>query len=90
MKYPIVIEREAWINSQLSLARFTGGVVLNGKEYLVMGYGDLVRKDWILVYANLGREKTIELLKNDTPLREAKKLLKELNRKKSICKRIKK
>jgi hypothetical protein len=82
MKYPIVIEREAWINSQLSIARFTGGVALNGKEYyLVMGYDDLVCEDWVLVYANLGREKTIELLKNDTPLREAKKLLKERQKK---------
>lgn len=38
---------------------------------------DLVRKDWIPVYRKIGRDRTIELVKNGTTLKEAKKILKE-------------
>lgn len=38
---------------------------------------DLVRKDWIPIYRKLGRDKTIELVKNGTTLKEAKKIAKE-------------
>jgi hypothetical protein len=82
MKYPIVIEKEVWMDSQLSIARFYGSITINGTTWFVMPESyDLVCQDWVLVYVNLGREKTIELLKNDTPLREAKKLLKERQKK---------
>jgi hypothetical protein len=35
MQYPDRIPYQAWINSQLSIARFYGGMTLNGKEYFV-------------------------------------------------------
>ena len=35
---------------------------------------DLVREDWIPIYKKLGREKTIELVKNNVSLEEAKNL----------------
>lgn len=35
MQYPNRIPYRAWINSQLSVARFYGGMILNGKEYVV-------------------------------------------------------
>lgn len=35
MEYPDRIPYQAWINSQLSIARFYGGLQLNGKEYFV-------------------------------------------------------
>ena len=38
---------------------------------------DLVRKDWIPIYKKLGRDRTIELVKNGTSLKEAKKIAKE-------------
>ena len=43
MSYPDRIPYDAWINSQLSVARHYGGMNLNGKMYLVeKGTGDLV------------------------------------------------
>lgn len=45
MEYPDRISYQAWINSQLSVARFYGGMILNGKEYFVEpGTNDLVVK----------------------------------------------
>lgn len=37
---------------------------------------DLVREDWIPIYKRLGREKTIELVKQGVSLAEAKKIRK--------------
>lgn len=38
---------------------------------------DLVRSDWIPIYRKLGRNKTIELVKNGIDLKEAKRIAKE-------------
>jgi hypothetical protein len=35
MEYPDRIPYQSWISSQLSIARFYGGMTLNGKEYFV-------------------------------------------------------
>lgn len=37
---------------------------------------DLILKEWIPVYKRLGRERTIELIKDHVPLKDAKKLKK--------------
>lgn len=75
---PIIIAYDYWINSQLSIARHYGGMRINGQEYLIMGGShDLVRKDWCNIYMKLGRDKTIELIKSHTTLKEAKELLKK-------------
>jgi hypothetical protein len=51
----------------LSIARFYGGIRLNGVEYKVIPQTfDLVRKEWIPVYNAVGREKMIEFLKSKT------------------------
>jgi len=43
MTYPDRIPYQAWINSQLSVARFYGGMTLNGKDYWIeKGTNDLV------------------------------------------------
>jgi hypothetical protein len=34
-EYPDRIPYEAWINSQLSIARFYGGISVNGKRYVI-------------------------------------------------------
>jgi hypothetical protein len=34
-EYPDRIPYQGWINSQLSIARFYGGIVLNGKRYII-------------------------------------------------------
>lgn len=38
----IVIEHDAWINSQLSIARYYGGIIINNKGYRVARDGNLV------------------------------------------------
>ena len=101
----VIMTEEYWANSQLSIARYYGGIKLDGNEYKIVnkdgvtleelsnpsskhyaGDGmaippgepaDLVRKDWIPIYRKLGRDRTIELVKNGTALEEAKKIEKE-------------
>ena len=44
MTYPDRIPYDAWINSQLSVARHYGGIKLNGSDYLIeKPSGDLVK-----------------------------------------------
>lgn len=54
----------------------SGHFVREGKAIPPGEPADLVRKDWIPIYKKLGREKTIELVENNVPLSEAKKLIK--------------
>ena len=79
---PILITYESWANSQLSIARYSGGMNINGKEYLLISEQsnkytpDLLRYDWVPVYTKLGREKTIGLINNGTSLKVAKEMMK--------------
>lgn len=66
---------EFWMNSQLSVARFTGGITINGQRYVVMGT-DLLLADWVPVYTKLGRARTLGLITNGTSLNDVKKMLK--------------
>lgn len=44
----IVIPKEVWINSYLSIARYYGGIRINGEEYsIVPPDGDLVARKWV-------------------------------------------
>lgn len=102
----IIITEEYWANSQFSIARYYGGIRINGKEYKIVnkqgatlfelsdpdspyyvGDGvkkaiepgepaDLVLEEWIPIYKKLGRERTIELVKQGVSLAEAKKIRK--------------
>ena len=74
---PIVMTREFWLNSQLSIARYSGGIKLNGKQYVVEGT-DLILIDWLPVYKTLGRERTIGLIKNGTTLDVAKQMCEQV------------
>ena len=101
----VIMTEGYWANSYLSVARYYGGINVNGDEYKIVnkdgitleelsdprskhyvGDGmaippgdpaDLVRKDWIPIYKKLGRDRAIELVKNGTTLKEAKKIAKE-------------
>ena len=76
-EFPIFMTADYWMNSQLSLARYSGCIRLNGQEYIVVGKEkDLVRKDWIPVLKKLGRERTIGIIKNGTSLDVAKRMIK--------------
>ena len=71
----ILMSAEFWMNSQLSVAKYSGGIKIDGVQYVVVGT-DLLRKDWIPVYTKLGRERTIGLIKNGTSLKVAKEMIK--------------
>ena len=74
---PILIEEGYWKNSQLSVARFYGGIKFNGEEYVIVHpKNDLLLSKWVPVYKKLGRERTIGLIKNGTSLEVAKKMIK--------------
>lgn len=74
----ILIEEGYWMNSQLSVARFYGGIKFNGEEYVIIPpKNDLLLKDWVPVYKKLGRERTIGLIKNGTSLKVAKEMIKQ-------------
>lgn len=64
MDAPVMMTKEYWTASQLSVARFTGGCKAWGHEYLVMQQtGDLLRTDFMPLYMKLGRNKFMETLK---------------------------
>ena len=103
MSGPIIMTEEYWKNSQFSVAKYYGGMVLYGKNYSIVNKDgitvrelwnpksphyiddekvikpgepcDLIMNDWIPVYKALGRDKTIELVKNNIPLEEALTLI---------------
>lgn len=72
MEAPIMIDREAWMASQLSVARHAGGCRAWGREYLVSEQtGDLVRRDFLALYRRLGRPRFTELLRQNPALTDA-------------------
>ena len=74
---PILIEEGYWMNSQLSVARFYGGIKFNGEEYVIVPpKNDLLLSKWVPVYKALGRERTVKLIENGTSLEVAKKMIK--------------
>lgn len=85
---PILITYERWANSQLSIARYTGGIRINDHYYYIVSDSknkytpDLIREDWRQVYDKLGRKKTIGLINNGTTLKVAKELIKAMGIKK--------
>lgn len=74
---PILIEEAYWMNSQMSVARFYGGMKFNGEEYVIVPpKNDLIQVKWVGVYRKLGRERTIGLIRNGTSLKVAKQIIK--------------
>ena len=70
-KTPILITADYWMNSQLSIARFYGGIKFNGEEYVIVPpKNDLILSKWVPVYKKLGRDKTIKLIKEGVDLKE--------------------
>ena len=74
---PILIKEGYWMNSQLSVARFYGGIKFNGEEYVIVPpKNDLLMIKWVPVYKALGRERTVNLIMSGTSLEVAKKMIK--------------
>lgn len=73
---PILIEEGYWMNSQLSVARFYGGIKFNGEEYVIVPpENDLLLSKWVPVFKALGRDRTVKLIKNGTSLEVAKGMI---------------
>lgn len=70
-----IVDKHGITLAELSDPR-SGHFVREGKAIPPGEPADLVRVDWIPIYKKLGREKTIELVKNNVPLSEARKLIK--------------
>lgn len=63
-KSPIVIKYDFWINSQMSIARFYGGLRYNGKDYTIDHESkDLIRDDWFRYRMYFTYDEFIELVK---------------------------
>lgn len=59
----ILMTKEVWMNSQFSIARFSGGIYINGKLYIVIGSEeDLVNNDFAKYYYKLGRDRFLQVL----------------------------
>lgn len=62
----ILMAKEYWLNSQFSIARFTGGMKLNGVEYWVVGEErDLIDSDFEKYYTKLGRNEFMRILEQN-------------------------
>ena len=60
----VMMTKEFWLASQLSVAKYSGGCRAWGHDYRVIPQTyDLLRTDFIPHYERLGRERFIELLK---------------------------
>ena len=65
------------MNSQLSVARFYGGIKFNGEEYVIVPpKNDLILTKWVPVFKALGRERTVKLIENGTSLEVATQMIK--------------
>lgn len=62
----IMMAKEFWLNSQFSIARFYGGIHINGTRYIIMGSEqDLVDNGFAKYYNKLGREKFMQILEQN-------------------------
>ena len=62
----IIMTKEFWLESQFSIARFYGGISINGTRYIIMGSEqDLVDDKFAKYYNKLGREKFIQILEQN-------------------------
>lgn len=62
----IMMAKEFWLNSQFSIARFYGGIHINGTRYIFMGSEqDLVDNGFAKYYNKLGREKFMQILEQN-------------------------
>ena len=59
-QFPLIMTEEYWMNSQFSIARFYGGINLDGREYIIVD--QLGRDLWECsrIAEKLGKDKAIE------------------------------
>ncbi len=84
---PILMAKEYWTNTQLSIVRYTGQIKVFEKEYIIVDkYGrtifetsipegepaDLLQKDYLKFYKTLGRDKFLKILEDNPRLPDPK------------------
>lgn len=76
---PLVMTEEFWLNSMFSIARFYGGINIQGKKYIVDdNSNDLVLKDFYPTYKKLGRHETIRLIRDGKSREEIEEYAKSI------------
>ncbi len=83
---PAIIQYEYWSQSQMSIAKYYGGLQINGRQFKLIDSGepaapglckpDLVREDWCSLYKKYRRGLKEYILKGMTPS-QVRKLLKD-------------
>ena len=71
-KETILMTENQWANSQFSIAKYYGGVRINGMAIPPGEPVDLVLVEWIPIYKKLGRDRFIEIIDTGVSLEEAK------------------
>ena len=72
----IFIPKSYWISSELSIARFQGGIIINGQQYdIVPPYDDLVRSDIKDLYQFFGRTQLSDFAKNKLSINQIRLLM---------------
>lgn len=77
---PILMSYEYWVSTYFSVARFYGGVIINGHSYYVVGKEqDLLMSDFIPLYNKMGREAFIRMIDDvkELSLSKAKEIYKQ-------------
>lgn len=77
----ILIHPDYWLNSQLSVALFYGGITINGESYIVDGKTNyLVRGDFVKFVSDLGMPTVEKVAERYADQAKAKKILNRLAR----------
>ena len=77
----ILMEFDYWNNSPLSIAKYYGGINVNSTRYVITDDPyDLIRADFEEYYKHLGREKFLQVIKDNyhTPPQELITIFKSL------------
>ncbi len=77
----ILMHPDYWLYSQLSIARFYGGITIRGETYLVDGKTNyLVRSDFVTYVSELGMPTVEKAVKRYADQDKIKKILRRLKR----------
>lgn len=77
----ILMEFECWNNSPLSIAKYCGGININSTRYVITNDPyDLIRADFEEDYKRLGRDRFMQVIKDNyhTPPKKLLKILKTI------------
>lgn len=72
----LIISKDYWLSSELSIARFYGGIKINGRQYDILPpHDDLVCREIKDAYQFFGRQQIIDFLNKKMSIKEIKLLM---------------